>query len=483
MINIESSIADKWEDIITFIGNLMNNSFQFDTFIRNVKFHSYSNGLVRIIINMENPDANSDTTKKFMNKNFKEQFSTSIKANVDITNDIEVEFFLEEDLKDLPVDAEAVEISNDTNMEAPTSFNNSDNRHNHSNINPKYTFDTYISGDENKMVYNACLRVAEHPGDRSLNPLFIYGNAGLGKTHLMHAIANKILDDDNTKNVLYVTSEKFTNEIIEAIRQNNRDSSSTTIFRNKYRNVDVLLVDDIQFIIGKEAVQNEFFNTFNELYEQGSQIVLTCDKKPKDLDVLEERMRSRFLSGLPVDVNMPTYETRMAILKQKVEEENLTNPISDEILQYIADNVSSNIRELEGAMNKIILLSRSRNYELTVEEVKREIADMISSGSNKTLTINHILQVICDIYAIPISDIKSKKRLQELVEPRHMCMYIARQYTNNSLKAIGEELGGKDHSTVINGEKKAKEMLSNPSKYPEFNENFGNVLKKLGINK
>lgn len=459
-------LEQKWDEIILYMKDAFNLSdLIYNTFIKALKVIDVNGSTVSLTLDMENSELNTDKTIEYIKAHFSEKLILSIQIIMQTDDDIRLEFLLN-----------GKEIrSSVTPVKKP------DTHRIHPHINPKYTFDTYIAGDENAMVYNACLSVAEHPGDPNMNPLFIYGNSGLGKTHLMHAIANKILDNDDTKNVLYVTSEEFTNEIIEAIRLNKSDNKSTNEFRKKYREVDVLLVDDIQSIIGKEAVQNEFFNTFNALYDNNSQIVLTCDKRPKDLKVLEDRMSSRFLSGLPVDVKMPTFETRMAILREKVEESHIESKISNEILEYIANNISSNIRELEGAMHKVDLLTRSSKEPVTLEQVKHAIADMVTNNHSKTITIDLIVNAVCEVYGVTYDDIISSKRTSDIVEPRHMCMYLSHKYTQSSLVSIGEKLGKRDHATVINGEKKMAEKLDDPDKYPDVEDKYREIVDKLGI--
>ena len=325
----------------------------------------------------------------------------------------------------------------------------------HETLNPKYTFDTFVVGSNNEMAHAASLAVAETPGDM-YNPLFIYGGVGLGKTHLLHAIGNFVLKNRPTSKVLYVTSENFLNELVDAIR--NKNGISTTEFRNKYRSNDVLLIDDIQFIIGKESMQDEVFHTFDNLYMYKKQIVFSSDRPPKEFATLEDRLRSRFERGLTVDIQSPDFETRMAILRKKEEMEHFQ--VDNEVIKYIATNIKSNIRELEGALTKVIALSRlTKNKDITVDLAREALKDIISPNADRTITMEDILRVVSDHFAIPREDILSVKRNKEIVMPRQIVMYLCRKLTNSSYQEIGHFLGNRDHTTVIYGEDKIKEEM------------------------
>ena len=323
------------------------------------------------------------------------------------------------------------------------------------NLNPKYTFDTFVVGSNNSFAHAASLAVAESPGE-AYNPLFIYGGVGLGKTHLMHSIAHFILENDPSKNVLYVTSETFTNELIEALKSGKTGSElAMTKFREKYRNNDVLLIDDIQFIIGKESTQEEFFHTFNHLHVSGKQIIISSDKPPKDIETLEARLRTRFEWGLIADISSPDYETRMAILRKKEELDGLERyHIPDDVMQYIANNIKSNIRELEGSLNKLIALSNLENKPIDIPLAAEALKDMISPDDNRVVTPELILDIVSEHFNVPVADLKGKKRNAEIVLPRQIVMYLCRVMTDTSLKAIGAFLGGKDHASVTHGIKK-----------------------------
>ena len=339
-------------------------------------------------------------------------------------------------------------------LKKKTSSVSTDNSLASQNLNPNYTFDTFVIGTNNNLAHAASLAVAETPG-QIYNPLFIYGGAGLGKTHLMQAIAHFIIASDPSKKVLYVTSETFTNELIESVKTN-----KNTEFRNKYRNIDVLLIDDIQFIIGKVSTQEEFFNTFNDLYLLGKQIVISSDRPPKEMETLPDRLRTRFESGLPVDIQIPTYETKMAIINKKSEALGIDFPY--EVKDYVATNITSSIRELEGALTKLSAYSKLSHTPLTAEFAENTLKDLISPYSKKEITPELIIDVVAEHFHIKPEDIISHKRSADIAFPRHIAMYLCRQMTQTPLEAIGKALGGRDHSTILYGsEKIAKETATN----------------------
>ena len=322
------------------------------------------------------------------------------------------------------------------------------------NLNPRYTFDTFVIGSNNRFAHAAALAVAESPG-KEYNPLFLYGGVGLGKTHLMHSVAHYILQQDPTKKVLYVTSEVFTNELIDSIRNGN--NNSMTAFREKYRNIDVLLIDDVQFIIGKESTQEEFFHTFNALHSANKQIIISSDRPPKDMETLEARLQSRFEWGLIADISSPDYETRMAILRKKEELDGYN--IDDEVIRYIATNIKSNTRELEGALNKLVALSNLEKREINISMAEEVLKDIISPNQKREVTPQVILDVVAEHYGISVSDIIGGKRNAEIVTPRQVVMYLCREITDTPYKAIGILLGNRDHSTIINGDGKVRKQL------------------------
>lgn len=342
-----------------------------------------------------------------------------------------------------------------------------------SNLNPKYTFDTFVIGDNNRHAHAACVAVAEEPSS-AYNPLFLYGGAGLGKTHLMQAIARHIITHNPDLKVLYVSSETFTNEVIEAIRNNKSEE-----LRTKYRSQDVLLIDDIQFVIGKDSTQTEFFNTFNDLYNSNKQIIISSDKPPKEIETLEERMRTRLEWGVPVDIHAPDYETRMAILKRKAEMDHII--IADEILDYIAQNVVSNIRELEGALNKISVYTKLENHkeELTIEKAADILKDLISKDIHQEITPDFIINIVSDHMNVPYDDITSSKRSQDIATARQVVMYLCRKYLDRySLQQIGASVGGRDHSTVLNGVQKIEHLMQ---KDPSMKVTIETIEKKMNV--
>ena len=351
---------------------------------------------------------------------------------------------------------------------------NKEEKYEIANLNRNYTFDTFVVGSNNRLAQASAVAVSESPGE-IYNPLFIYGGVGLGKTHLMHAIGHYIIDQNPNANVLYVTSEQFTNEVIEAVRTGNNSPDKINKVRDKYRNIDVLLIDDIQFIIGKASTQEEFFHTFNSLYEQKKQIIITSDKPPKDMDVLEERFRSRFAWGLIADIQFPDFETRMAILQKKVESYNYN--INNEVLSYIANNVKSNIRELEGSIKKVVALANLEKKDIDIDIAKEALKDIVSPNSPARITPENIINVVCDHYSLSIEDIKSPKRNKELSHPRQIIMYLCRSMTNATYKEIASLLGGRDHSTIMHGERTITDLIEKDESTRRTIETIINKLK------
>lgn len=319
------------------------------------------------------------------------------------------------------------------------------------NLNPKYVFSSFVVGNSNRMAHAASLAVAESPA-KAYNPLFLYGNSGLGKTHLMHSIAHFILDKNPAAKVLYVTSETFTNELILSI-QNNKNEE----FRNKYRNIDVLLIDDIQFISKKEGTQEEFFHTFNALYESNKQIIISSDRPPKEIKTLEDRLRSRFEWGLIADIQPPDYETRIAILRKKADSDQIE--IGDEMLAYIAKNIASNIRELEGALTRIAAYAKLTNQKISLELTEKSIKDVYSENAPAPLTPARIQECVARRYNITADDIRGNKKPKNIAFPRQVSMYLCRKLLDLSLPKIGESFGGRDHTTVIHGISKIEKQM------------------------
>lgn len=338
-------------------------------------------------------------------------------------------------------------------------------------LNPKYTFETFVVGSTNRFAHAAALAVAEAPA-KSYNPLFIYGGVGLGKTHLMHAIAHFAQEYHPDKKVIYLTSEKFTNEFINAIMDNKAEQ-----FRNRYRNVDILLIDDIQFIAGKEQTQEEFFHTFNTLHEENKQIIITSDRPPREIPTLEERLRSRFEWGLITDISPPDLETRIAILSKKAKAEGLTD-IPTDVMHYIANQIDTNIRELEGALIRVIAYSSLVNQDIDVQLAADALKSIIKNKQPEKVTIEKIQKYIAENYSVTIDDLLSKKRTQAIAFPRQIAMYLSRELTEHSLPKIGQAFGGRDHTTVIHAHKKISEQMNGDLSFAsEINAHIKNIKK------
>lgn len=350
----------------------------------------------------------------------------------------------------IDLEKEAKEGKKETIKEATSDVVSAEVENNKTTLNPKYTFETFVVGDNNKFAHAAALAVGNEPA-KSYNPLFLYGGVGLGKTHLMHAIGNRIIENNKNCNVLYVTSEKFTNQLINAIKDNKNE-----IFRNKYRTIDVLLIDDIQFIAGKERIQEEFFHTFNSLYEERKQIIISSDKPPRDIPFLEDRLKSRFEWGLLADISCPDYETRFAILRKKAQDENVI--IDDYILSNIANKIDSNIRELEGVFNKVVARASLTHSPITIE-LAEKIINEFKYESEKVISCDFIKETVAKYFSIDKDDLSGNKRSNEIAFPRQIAMYLCREIANMSYPQIGTDFGGRDHSTVMHGCKKIEKEI------------------------
>lgn len=342
-------------------------------------------------------------------------------------------------------------------------------KHDNRNLNSKYTFENFIVGSNNRFAHAAAVAVFENPGIK-YNPLFIYGGVGLGKTHLMQAIGNEMLKNNPNTKIVYCTGELFANELVSAIMTDKNES-----FRKKYRNIDLLLIDDIQFLAGKEKCQEEFFHTFNTLFESGKQIVLTSEKPPKEIAMLEDRLKTRFDMGLSVDIQTPDYETRLAILRKKAEKERYV--IDDDVLVKIATRVKSNIRELEGVFNKLIAYTSFTNNDLTDAVVDNTIESILVKNT-KILTSKLIMQVVCKFFNLKVSDIVSDKRSNSVAFPRQIAMYLCRELANQSFPSIGKDFGGRDHSTVLHAYSKIKDEYDKNSETRNLIED---IKKSLSI--
>ncbi len=447
-------IYEKWDEILEYMRtDLELSNLSFNTWIKPLKIHSLENNILRILVEV-------DGAVEYLEKKYKIALQAAIIEIIDQMYEIEFVTKQQAESEELPIKKSA-NLMNEVIERA--------------NLNPKYTFDTFVVGSNNKFAHAASLAVADKPG-KIYNPLFLYGGVGLGKTHLMHSIAHSILSKDKTKKVLYVTSETFTVELIDAIRGIN----NTTIndFREKYRNIDVLLIDDVQFIIGKESTQEEFFHTFNTLHGANKQIIISSDRPPKEIETLESRLRSRFEWGLIADISAPDYETRMAILRKKEETDGYK--FNDDVIQFIASNVKSNIRELEGALNKLIAysnLERKDIKEITVEKAEEVLRDILLPNEKREVTPELIIQTVAEHYGITMADIAGNKRNNEIVVPRQIAMYLCRKMTEASLKNIGNLLGKRDHTTIINGHNKIEAELK--SNNASIKNNIDIIMKKI----
>ena len=431
-------VIEKWEEIINTVKKEHELSeVSFDTWIRPLEVYGIDGNKLYILVPSEQMGLSYISKKYYLPLKV---------AIAEITGtEYDIEFILPDQ-----ADSLSIKGSKNKNKKQPSA------KADRSNLNPNYTFDTFVVGNNNRFAHSASLAVAESPGE-AYNPLYIYGGPGLGKTHLMHSIGHFILDQKPDTKVIYVTSEEFTNEVIESIRNGN--ASSMTKFRDKYRTVDVLMIDDIQFIIGKESTQEEFFHTFNALQTQGKQIILTSDKPPKEMETLEERIRSSFEWGLMADIGVPDYETRMAILRKKAESDNFI--IDDDILDYIANNIKSNIRELEGALNKLLAYHNLENVKITMEIAEKELANIITPDKPREITPQLIIEVVSEHFHISVDQMMSKNRSSDIAKPRQIAMYLCKTMTSSSLDAVGALLGGRDHSTIIHGVKKVSEEYDN----------------------
>ena len=456
-------VVSKWNDILEILKkehDIMDVSF--NTWIKPLDVYSVEDNVITLLV----PDENIGTS--YLHKKYYLPLKVVIQ---EVTGEmLDLQFLHKSEIKikksttPSSMDSAPSNIEETSNIDLKIA----------ANLNPNYTFDNFVVGGNNNFAHAYALAVAESPA-KEYNPLFIYGGVGLGKTHLMHSIGNFILDRNPNAKVRCVTSEVFTNEVINAIRSENQ--SAIMEFRDKYRNLDVLLIDDIQFIIGKERSQEEFFHTFNTLKESNKQIVISSDKPPKQMATLEERFKTRFEMGLTVDISSPDYETRMAIIKKKSELEGYN--ISDDIFEYIATNIKSNIRELEGALTKIVAFSRVTRRPVDIEIAKEVLKDIISPDDNKVITPELIINTVADHFNITMADNSSKKKSQDIVFPRQIAMYLCRQYTETSLQEVGQYLGKRDHTTVMHSIEKIQHELDTN----ESTRNIVNVIiKKINPN-
>ena len=439
-------IYEKWDEILETVKKEHELSdVSFKTWLKPLKIHKIENNVVTILV------PSQQVGLDYISKKYALPLKVAVSELSGV--DYEIAFILPEDIRE---------------DETPAASNFNENKE-MANLNPKYTFDTFVVGSNNKFAHAASLAVAESPGE-IYNPLFLYGGVGLGKTHLMHSIAHFILEKNPSCRIVYTTSEEFTNELIEAIRNGN--NTAMTKFREKYRNIDVLLIDDIQFIIGKESTQEEFFHTFNSLHAAKKQIIISSDKPPKDIEILEDRIRSRFEWGLLADISSPDYETRVAILRKKEEMDGYN--IDDAIIEYIAKNIKSNIRELEGSLNKIIAYANLEKRKITMELAEEVLKDIISPNEKKIITPEYIISTVAEHFDVSPEEIAGNKRNSKVVYPRQIAMYLCREMTDVPLKSIGKCLGNRDHTTIMHGCDKIEQEL----KSSENTRNTVEILKK-----
>lgn len=445
-----------WEKVLDLAKKRIS-KISFDTFVKDTQLYSLQNDKAIVLVS-ESFNAN------WLNQKYSEIMQSIIYEVIGY--EVKPRFITEEELsKYMKTDQKQPEepATPETHQ-----HQNVDNPGGIEQFNTHNTFDTFVIGPGNRFPHAASLAVAEAPAE-AYNPLFIYGGVGLGKTHLMHAIGHHVLDNNPNANVIYTSSEKFTNEFIKSIRDNQGDA-----FREKYRNIDVLLIDDIQFIQNKEQTQEEFFHTFNELHNNNKQIVISSDRPPKEISKLSDRLRSRFEWGLIVDITPPDYETRMAILQKKIEEENLDIPM--ESLNYIANQIQSNIRELEGALTRLLAYSQLQGKPITTELAAEALKDIIQAPKSKKITIQDIQKVVGQYYNVRIEDFSAKKRTKSIAYPRQIAMYLSRELTDFSLPKIGEEFGGRDHTTVIHAHEK---IVNDIKADPTFKQEVENLEKEI----
>ncbi|MCD5405608.1 MAG: chromosomal replication initiator protein DnaA [Desulfotomaculum sp.] len=442
---LKSELLTNWQQVISILKKRIN-KHSFETWVTSLTPLGYYNNFVLI-------EVPNHFSKSWLDERYTPILKQAFKEVLD--KNVNIQFILSD---------EAEEYLSNISTE-----NNKQHVDEDCMLIDRYTFDTFVVGNSNKFAHAASLAVAETPG-RTYNPLFIYGGVGLGKTHLMHAIGHYIKKNILNIKIAYVTSEKFTNELIDSIKD-----KETVSFRNKYRKIDVLLIDDIQFLAGKERTQEEFFHTFNTLYESNKQIIISSDRPPKNIPTLEDRLRSRFEWGLITDIQPPDYETRVAILRKKAQLERLEVP--DETIYYIADKIQSNIRKLEGALNKVIAYASLNNITVSREIAEQVLKDIISPEAPKKITIELVQRVVAEHYDLKVEDLKTKKRTRKVAFPRQIAMYLCRELVNGaSLPKIGEAFGGRDHTTILHGCEKISAEIENDL---ELRETINKLIKKI----
>lgn len=452
---VRNQLNEIWQEILQLIDKELKKP-SFETWFKSTNLISYENG--QLIVMVPNIFAKDWLDQRYLPL-------ISGKASQVLNTEVTVKLIT-------PGQEDEIKSSkNEKKSNYLKAVNSKEEDYGISTLNPKYVFDTFVVGNSNRFAHAASLAVSEAIA-KAYNPLFIYGGAGLGKTHLMHAIAHYVLEQQYNLKVMYVTSEKFTNELINAIKDD-----KTLQFRNKYRGMDVLLIDDIQFLAGKERTQEEFFHTFNTLHEANKQIIISSDRPPKEIPTLEERLRSRFEWGLITDIQPPDLETRIAILRKKAELEHLNIP--DEIMLYIANKIQSNIRELEGALIRLVAYSSLSKREIDMDLCVEALKDILPEGRQKTITSDLIQNHVADYFGLRIEDFKAKRRTRDVAFPRQVAMYLCRELTDLSLPKIGEEFGGRDHTTVMHAYDKISNSVNND---PQIETIINNLVDKIKNN-
>ena len=443
------------------------NPLSFETWFKNTELYEYSNGVCKIIVPMA-------MYKKHLTTKYYDLIVNNL-SNV-VGDNVDIEFYTQEEidyLKNNQEDNNPISPMYTQNNKETNTIHHFENTNFCSNLNKKFTFENFIVGNTNKFAQAAALEVAENPGVL-YNPLFIYGNSGLGKTHLMHAIGNYITEH-SSKKVLYVTSDQFITDFLGINKKDEygKNFDYVSYFKNKYRNVDVLIVDDIQFFQSAPQTQNEFFNTFTKLYDENKQIIISSDRSPDDLKSLEDRLRTRFCWGLTADIFPPDFELRVAIIKKKIIGDSINKNIPDDVIEYIASNVGSDVRHLEGSITRLLAYSTIMGgAEITLDLAVDVLKDFVNKGYSEKNSVNRIQRIVAEYFQVSVEDLKSKKRSSNLAFPRQVAMYLCRKLTNESFPKIGIDFGGKDHSTVMHSvEKIEKEVLTNKE--------LANIIEKL----
>ncbi|MEO3945730.1 chromosomal replication initiator protein DnaA [Gorillibacterium sp. CAU 1737] len=454
---MDRHVNDLWQQVLSAIQNRVSKP-SFDTWLKSTKASVFTDRLLVIA-------APNNFAREWLESRYTQLISKTVYEALGMQ--VEVQFVLEEEAQTLAAAQAAIPAPPAAKPPAQSEEGFA------SMLNPRYLFDTFVIGSGNRFAHAASLAVAEDPAN-SYNPLFLYGGVGLGKTHLMHAIGHYVLQHNPAAKVLYISSEKFTNEFINAIRDNRGES-----FRNKYRSIDVLLIDDIQFLAGKEQTQEEFFHTFNALQEERKQIIISSDRPPKEIPTLEERLRSRFEWGLITDIQPPDLETRIAILRKKARSENLDIP--NEAMVYIANQIDTNIRELEGALIRVVAYSSMMNEDVTVALAADALKDIIPSSRPRVITIQDIQQKVGEFYGLRMEDFKARKRTKAVAFPRQVAMYLSRELTDYSLPKIGEAFGGRDHTTVIHAHEKISVSLQEDQELARVLQNITEKIKQSGL--